>query len=177
MRLESVEQSEDESDAEMVDAAAVNAAAAKDLIAWASSQEAVADDSEFEGDYWKASREATRGIGINVRKTPCTSSSILGTVWPGDSVLASRERSGSWMELIYWEEQRACWVFRGDEDDLFQWEGFCDRADYVLEKERWKRKCRRQELTQSVPNARRRGGGSPMIAAWTTRSKGAVGSV
>ena len=42
------------------------------------------------------------------------------------------------MELIYWEEQRACWVFRGDEDDLFQWEG--ESHDMDFEKEQWKRR-------------------------------------
>ena len=48
------------------------------------------------------------------------------------------------------------------------------------------RKVNRMNQMQQIPRmlssepaarARRRGGGSPMIAAWTTRSKGAVGSV
>ena len=81
--------------------------------------------AEFEGDYWTISTKATRDMGINVRKTPCMSGSILGAVWSGDVVLATRERSGSCMKLICWEEQRTRWAFRGNEDDLFQFDAKC----------------------------------------------------
>ena len=82
--------------------------------------------TEFEGDYWIASTEATQGYGINVRREPCTSSFILGMVEPGDTVLATRERSGSWMKLVDWDGKGACWIFRGDEDDLLEFISACD---------------------------------------------------
>ena len=85
-----------------------------------SGAESSAGSTEFQGDYWMASTEATRGYGINVRREPCTSSFILGTVYPGDTVLATRERSGSWMKLVDWDGKGDCWIFRGDEDDLFE---------------------------------------------------------
>jgi hypothetical protein len=47
---------------------------------------------------------------------------------PGDTVLATRERSGSWMKLVDWDGKGACnsWVFRGDGDDLFEFVSACD---------------------------------------------------
>jgi NAD-dependent dihydropyrimidine dehydrogenase PreA subunit len=72
-----------------------------------SEDESSAGPTEFEGDYWMASTEALRGWeGINVRREPCTSSFILGLVKPGDTVLATRERSGSWMQLVDWDGNR-----------------------------------------------------------------------
>jgi hypothetical protein len=47
-------------------------------------------------------------------------------VEPGDTVLATRERSGSWMKLVDWDGKGACWIFRGDEDDLFEFVSACD---------------------------------------------------
>jgi len=106
-----------------------------------------ADQSaEFEGDYWTVSTEAVGDMGINVRKTPCMSGSILGTVWAGDEVLATRERSGSWMKLICWEEQRTCWVFRGNEDDLFQFDAECGEQGMNYVKETWNRRMQDQKL-------------------------------
>jgi hypothetical protein len=68
-----------------------------------------------------------------VRSEPCTSSFILGVVEPGDTVLATRERSGSWMKLADWDEKGDCWIFRGDEDDLFEFVPFCDTPSVCVD--------------------------------------------
>ena len=47
-------------------------------------------------------------------------------VEPDDTVLATRERSGSWMKLVDWDGKGACWIFCGDEDDLFEFVSACD---------------------------------------------------
>ena len=51
-----------------------NCGASSDLD-W-SEAESSAGTTEFEGDYWIASTEATQGYGINVQREPCTSSFI-----------------------------------------------------------------------------------------------------
>jgi hypothetical protein len=58
-----------------------NCGASSDLD-W-SEAESSAGTTEFEGDYWIASTEALQGCGINVRREPCTSSFILGSVQNG----------------------------------------------------------------------------------------------
>ena len=70
----------------------------------------------WQADWWQAVLPEC----INVWSEPCTSSYILGTVWSGDTILATRERSSNWMKLVDVDGQGACWVFRGDEDDLFE---------------------------------------------------------
>ena len=77
--------------------------ASSDDFDW-SEDESSAGPTEFQGDYWIASKEALRGWeGINVRREPCMSSLILGTVETGDKIQATRERFGSWMKVVPWE--------------------------------------------------------------------------
>ena len=85
------------------------------------------DQSEEPLDYWRASTEVTKGCGINVRREPCMSSLILGTVEPGDKIQATRERFGSWMKVVPWEGQGAGWIRRFP-PDLLEFEAVYDAS-------------------------------------------------
>ena len=62
-----------------------------------------------------------------MRKEPYAyaTSSILGTVQPGDTILATREKVGGWIQLADLDGQGPCWIFQ-DENDLFEFVAACD---------------------------------------------------